>query len=120
MKYIVHQIHLTKEQQNAVEDYAEKHNNYPDFYKAYLDTKFDTERKPQAQAVREAWKMYEPVATVDAQHCEQAFVKGNNGLMFPIDGKQPHSISVGDILEDENGIFRVCSSVGFMKVEVGE
>lgn len=58
------------------------------------------------------------VADVDASGLEQAFVVGNMGPEEKLTRHQTmSSISVGDVLVDEDGLAHVCDHVGWREVD---
>jgi hypothetical protein len=61
---------------------------------------------------------YEQTATIDTDDLDRAFEYGNIGPQEKIIGQLFHSLSVGDILEMEDGTFHMINSIGFAKVAV--
>lgn len=106
MNYAVFQINLTNEQVNEVNT----SKDYPAFYKAYLDTTF----RPTQESVLAARGMYEQVAVIEAADLEGVFHIGNMGPEEKITRLAPmHSVSVGDVVVDEDGNAFVVASFGF-------
>ena len=95
-KYTVYQINLTKAQHDEV-NASEK---YPEFYNKYLDTRMS----PTADSIMAARDMYKPVAIIEAVHAEHVYTISNNGQEDAIERLAPmHSVSIGDVLVDQNG-----------------
>jgi hypothetical protein len=102
MKYTVHQINLSDDQFNAHRD-------------AYLDTTF----RPTVESIIAARGLYAPVAEITADSLSQVFDIGNIGPESSIKRLAPmHSISVGDVIVDENGHAVFVAPVGFVRVDV--
>jgi len=109
MKYTVKQINLTDAQVNEVNS----SESYPEFYKKYLDTIM----RPTAEAIKAAYDMYEVVAKITADSLEGVFEAGNIGPEEKIERIAPmHSVSVGDIVADEDGREYFVASFGFQEV----
>ena len=108
MKYKIHQINLTNEQVNEVNS----SDSYPKFYTTYLDTTF----RPTPEAILNAINdgMYKPVAYIEADSHDGVYHIGNIGPEDKIERLDTmHSISVGDIIEDERGDVVYVDSFGF-------
>ncbi len=103
MKYTVHQINLSDEQFSTLRD-------------VYLDTTF----KPTDEAIIRARGLYKPVAIINATSLDDVFLIGNNGLNHPKIKKldQMHSVSVGDVIVDENGHAVYVAPMGFKSLNV--
>ena len=111
MKYTVHQINLTDEQVNEVNS----SDTYPAFYTTYLNTTF----RPQSDAILDAINagMYKPVAVIEADDHNGVFHIGNLGPEDKIERlDQMHSVSVGDIIEDDKGDIVYVDSCGFGEI----
>jgi len=88
---------------------------YPE-YKISLNVKFRG-----GSRAWESWMFehYGLVCEIEAEDLNGVFHIGNMGPEEKITRIAPmHSISVGDIIEDENGVFHMVDSVGFSQVEV--
>jgi len=89
---------------------SEAHKNlYPDTPFSYGMGKFD----PVANI-----KHYEHVANLDASDLNEAFQIGNIGPEEAYTRFKPmHSVSVGDILVDDEGTVSIVAGTGFDKLE---
>jgi hypothetical protein len=102
MKYTVHQINLSDEQFSTLRD-------------VYLDTTF----KPTDVAIIRARGLYAPVAEITADSLNQVFDIGNIGPESSIKRLAPmHSVSVGDVIVDENGRAVYVAPMGFKSLDV--
>ena len=111
MKYTVHQINLTDEQVDEVNS----SDTYPAFYTTYLNTTF----QPRSDAILDAINagMYKPVAYIEADDHNGVFHIGNLGPEDKIERlDQMHSVSVGDIIEDDKGDIVYVDSCGFGEI----
>lgn len=107
MKYTIHQIVLTDADIRAVND-------------GETVAKFDAQRDSMHGRIVDHG-FYEAVATIETVTSiglEEVFNIGNvgNEQVTVLDGKRMHSITVGDIIEDENGGRFVVAGIGFEKV----
>lgn len=113
MKYTVYQINLTKEQIDQVNTL----DSYPEFYKKYMAVTF----KPSAADVKAAYDMYNKVAEITAYDLNDLFMIGNifEGFEDQINRLAPmRSVSVGDIIVDENDRAVFVSPIGFTPVQL--
>lgn len=111
MRYEIRQINLTDEQINEVNA---ANGVYPKFYSKYLNTTF----RPTADAILDAIDMYETVAYIEADSLEGVFNIGNMGPESSIERiRRMHSLSVGDIVIDEDGKWFFVDSFGFGEIE---
>jgi len=106
MRYEIKQINFT----DAQVDEINKSDGNVDYYKQYLKTMC----MPTVEAIKDANDLYKTVAFIDAQDLEQVFEIGNIGPEYKIERISPmHSLSVGDIIVDEDGVHRYVDSFGF-------
>jgi len=84
---------------------------YP-LVKAYLDCSVFGSEKWSA----EYFKHFLPTAKLDVVNLDHAFEVGNIGPQESIEGFLDHSVSVGDILELEDGSLHMVDSIGFTRV----
>lgn len=102
MKYTVHQINLSDDQFNAHRE-------------TYLNTTFH----PTDMAIIAARGLYGPVAEITADSLNQVFDIGNIGPESSIKRLAPmHSVSVGDVIVDENGHAFYVAPMGFKSLDV--
>lgn len=102
MKYTVYQINLSDDQ-------------YKVHREAYLNTIF----KPTENAIIKARDLYKRVAEITADSLNQVFEIGNVGPEFNIKRIAPmHSISVGDVILDENGDAFFVAPFGFKSIDI--
>jgi hypothetical protein len=102
MKYTVHQINLSDDQFNAHRD-------------TYLNTTFH----PTNESILAARGLYAPVAEINALSLNQVFDIGNIGPESKITRLAPmHSISVGDVIVDEDGHAVYVAPFGFNSLDV--
>lgn len=91
-------------------------DTYPEFYVDYLDVV----NKPNQERIEKARYLYQTVGFIDAENVDKVFMKGNVWDGFEDDVKHVgvgmHSISVGDLLIDENDVCVVVSGLGFEKI----
>lgn len=114
MNFTVHQIQIARDVYNQVnslghEGAAEK---FPE-YRAYMDTMFRGSKgyKPEYA------EFYAPVCVIEADNLNRVFDIGNIGPEERIKRLAPmHSISVGDIIEDEQGVRVMVNSMGFGEI----
>jgi hypothetical protein len=107
MKYQVKQINFSAEQHNHINS----SKTYPDYYTKYLDTL----QKPSKENVNDALTsyLYNHVADIEATSVEDAFRVSNLGVEDQITRHlSMHSLSVGDILIDENCVHTVIDRYG--------
>ena len=114
MRFTVHQIQIADsvyDQVNALghEGAAEK---FPE-YRAYMDTMFRGSKGYKS----EYGKFYAPVCVIEADNLNRVFDIGNIGPEERIQRIAPmHSVSVGDIIEDEQGVRHMVDNFGFEEI----
>ncbi len=110
----VHQIVLTTPQVNQVNMASRNNEPVPEFYPAYLDATFVKIEKAQELG------LYNHVADVSTDDLEVGFAVMNR--WSEVDEKMVrrhadlHSMSVGDIVEKEDGSKWLCTSFGFTQI----
>lgn len=109
MKYSIFQINFSRKEYNEIDGMRDPRGNHPK-YKAYTATMFEE---------FEAGKgYYTKVAEIEANDLEHVFHIGNMGPEEKITRlDRMHSISVGDIVVDGNGIQWGVEGVGFKELE---
>lgn len=111
MRYEIRQINLTDKQ---IDEVNASKGDYPEFYSKYLRTSFG----PTADTIWDAIDMYETVAYIEADSLEGVFHIGNIGPESSIERiRQMHSLSVGDIVIDEDGKWFFVDTFGFGEIE---
>ena len=106
MKYSIYQINLTDEQIDEI--------NSSDVLPDYYVRRCATTLSPSVAAIEAASDLYEKVAVIEADDLNGVFQIGNIGPEENIERiKGMHSISVGDVIEDEDGIKCFVASFGF-------
>lgn len=99
MKYSVYQINLTDEQ-------------YED--KVILETYRSVSFGCSVESVMAAKPLYSKVCVIEANDLEEVFTIGNIGPENRIQRIAPmHSVSVGDVIVDTNGMASICMPMGF-------
>ena len=113
MKYKLYQIRLTDAEVDMINDKG--HNSVPK-QKAKLDIQFgDNEGLQASEAFNNGF--YDHVSNITAMDLEDVFHVGNMGPEENIERFLPmHSVSVGDIVEDQLGHKSVVASFGFKDV----
>ena len=113
MKYKLFQIHLTDAEYNKVN--AEGHDSVPKQI-TKLDMSFSKDTGALAKkAMNNNW--YTHVSNITADSIEKVFEVGNIGPEENIESLAPmYSVSVGDVVENENGDQFVCASFGWKEV----
>ena len=113
MKFKLYQIHLTEAEYNKVN--AEGRDSVPKHI-AHLDMSFSEDTGALAKkAMDNNW--YTHVSNITADSIEGVFKVGNIGPEENIERLAPmHSVSVGDVVENENGDQFVCASFGWKEV----
>jgi len=109
MKYDIYQINLTNEEYDAVNSMANPHNDH---------AKFIASRNVAMEEFEKGKEFYTKVAEIEANDLEHVFHIGNMGpeeLITRLD--RMHSLSVGDIVVDGNGIQWGVASIGFTEVQ---
>ena len=114
MKYKVYQIHLTDAEVDKIN--AEGHDSVPK-HKLKLDMSFNDDPGHLA-GVGLGMGYYDHVANIEADDLEGVFHIGNMGPEEKIERlRDMHSLSVGDVVEDESGGRHVVAKFGFEKVD---
>jgi len=104
--YSVMQLKITNEEREKLNATLARGDIYPAWYQTRLDIMFS----PTADAIYDAWHLYEESAHITAKDCDEVFEIGNVGPEECIERKgQMHSISVGDVIVDTN-----CNSAWFV------
>ncbi len=114
MKYAVYQISYTDSDIDAIN--AEQPNAA---YTAKRDMQFDFGGKGIANMAEKAFYegLYTGVALIEADSLDQVFEIGNMGPESKITRlSRMSSVSVGDLIEDEDGNRHVVASFGFKEV----
>lgn len=107
MIYSIYQIRLS----DSVVNRINSGENVPE-YTAYLDSTFGKYEKAMEL------NMYSKVAEISANSLDEVFEIGNIGPEDRIKRIRPmHSVSVGDMIEDESGKRVIVDRVGFKDVE---
>jgi len=124
MKYKIFQINLTDDEIDTI-NAAGDHNAVPK-NKLRLDImtismlKHETSfGKPVGHLVKEAFEKgyYEHVSNITADSLEGVFHVGNMGPEENIERFLPmHSLSVGDVVEDAEGVRHMVASFGFEEI----
>lgn len=114
MKFTVHQIQIKRSVYDQVNSlgHEEAAQQFPE-YRAYMDTMFRGSKgyKPEYAS------FYAPVCVIEADNLNRVFDIGNIGPEECIQRLAPmHSISVGDIIEDETGVRHMVNSFGFKEI----
>lgn len=116
MSYKVYQLKIDRSVYDYVNEvgHSKAAEVYPE-YKISMDVRFEGSEK------WESWMFnhFGLVCEIDAQDLEDVFHIGNMGPEEKIvRHDRMHSVSVGDIIEDENGVFHMVDGFGFNQVEV--
>ena len=113
MKYEIYQIHLT----DAQIDEVNSSNEIPAYYQhklAVTNPFYDDPAEKQIKDVENAAYLYSHVSNIEAANLDGVFHIGNMGPEENIERLAPmFSVSVGDIIGDENGTASVVASFGF-------
>ena len=115
MKFTVHQIQIDRSVYNEVNRLGHEAaaDQFPE-YRAYMDTSFMGSKRYRA----EYSQYYKPVCEIEAPNLNRVFDIGNIGPEESITRLLPmHSISVGDIIEDEQGVRHIVDSFGFKEIQ---
>ncbi len=115
MKFTVHQIQIADTVYNEVNRLGHEAaaQQFPE-YRAYMDTSFMGSRRYKPEYA----EFYRPVCTIEAANLNRVFDIGNIGPETSITRLAPmHSISVGDIIEDEAGVKFIVDSFGFKEIQ---
>lgn len=113
MIYKIFQINLTDAEIDAI-NAAGDHGAVPK-NKLRLDIEM-SHGKPVGDLVKEAFEKgyYEHVSNITADSLEGVFHVGNMGPEENIERFKPmHSVSVGDVVLDQDGMFHMVASFGF-------
>jgi len=116
-KFKLYQIHTTKEEDDLIN--AEGHDAVPK-HKMHLDMTFRKQEDTGAIA-KQAFDLgyYSHVSNIIAKSFEGVFSVGNMGPESQIErfaDCSMYSVSVGDIVEDEDGNKSVVAGMGFKEV----
>ena len=114
MLYTVYQIQIDRGVYNEVNRLGHEAaaEQFPE-YRAYMDTSFMGSKRYKSEYI----KFYKPVCTIEAANLNRVFDIGNIGPEESITRLAPmHSISVGDIIEDEQGVKVIVDSFGFKEI----
>ena len=115
MLFTVYQIQITDSVYNEVNRLGHEAaaQQYPE-YRAYMDCLF----RGSAKYKQEYSEYYVPVCTIEAANLNCVFDIGNIGPEESITRLAPmHSISVGDIIEDEQGNKVMVDNWGFGEIQ---
>lgn len=111
--YKIWQINLTDAEIDAINE-AGDHGAVPkNMLRMKIEMSFG---KPVGDLVKEAFEKgyYEHVSNITADSLEGVFHVGNMGPEENIERFAPmHSLSVGDLVLDENGMYHMVASFGF-------
>ena len=116
MKYKIFQINLTDDEIDTI-NAAGDHGAVPK-NKLRLDIEMSF-GKPVGHLVKEAFEKgyYEHVSNITADSLEGVFNVGNMGPEENIERFLPmHSLSVGDVVEDAEGVRHMVASFGFEEI----
>ncbi len=114
MLYTVHQIQIDRSVYDEVNRLGHEAaaEQFPE-YRAYMDTSFRGSKRYKPEYAQ----FYKPVCTIEAANLNRVFDIGNIGPETSITRLLPmHSISVGDIIEDERGVKVMVDSYGFKEI----
>ena len=123
MKYTVHQINLTDDEVGEIRRVGGATGEYPDFYQRYINTTMvNAPEDVYAAWVYAAWHAddYTPACHIEADSLDDVFEIGNIGPEKRIERLGVmHSVSVGDVVEDETGKYHCVTPIGFKAIERG-
>jgi len=105
MKYTVHQINLTDEQVDEI------NGMFEGLVEGFCQ-----------KVVEDAWHAgdYAPACHIEADSLDDVFEIGNIGPEKRIERLGVmHSVSVGDVVEDETGKYHCVTPIGFKAIERG-
>jgi len=107
MKFTVHQFVLTDYMINEINDSEDR----PAFYEQYMNVTW----KPTSESILAARKYFKKVCSIEAHSLGEVFEIGNIGPEHKIDrtGVPMHSVSVGDVIVDEDGHAVFVDKIGF-------
>ena len=115
MLFTVYQIQIDRSVYDRVNELGHERaaEAYPE-YRAYMDCSFRGSTKYKAEYA----EYFKPVCTIRAANLNRVFDIGNIGPEEYITRLLPmHSISVGDIIEDEQGRKVMVDSFGFGEIQ---
>jgi hypothetical protein len=116
MPYKVYQLKIATRVYDYVNEvgHAEAAVKFPE-WKVSMDVRFQGSAKWEPSM----FAYFSPVCEIDAGDLEEVFDIGNIGPEEKIThiGRM-HSISVGDIIQDQSGEFHMVDNVGFTKIQV--
>jgi hypothetical protein len=113
-KFTVHQISIDRSVYDHVNElgHDQAAAQYPQ-YRAYLDTTCYGSKR----YIAEYAQFYKRVCIIDAKDLDDVFKIGNIGPEQSITRLAPmHSVSVGDIIEDQSGTRYMVDSFGFNEI----
>jgi hypothetical protein len=88
-------------------------------FAAHRETYLNTTFRPTEESILAARGLYKPVAYIQAESLGLVFDIGNIGPEKYIERLAPmHSISVGDVIVNENGEAHFVAPVGFVRIDV--
>ena len=114
MKYKLHQIHLTSSEVDLINSTGDHNSVEKQKFKLNMSA-----NENAGEVAKQAWDkgFYTHVSNITATDLENVFEVGNIGPEESIERIAPmYSVSVGDIVEDENGTMSVVASQGFKDV----
>ena len=112
--FSVWQINLTDEQ---IDEVNNSRDETPEFYNKYTMTTFN----PTVDRIKDAIDMYEKVAVIEADDLEGVYRASNLGEEDRIERlARMHSVSVGDLIETEDGKFFYVDTFGFSELPYDE
>lgn len=114
--YKIYQINLTDDEIDTINAAGSHHAVPKNVLRLDINMSFG---KPVGHLVKEAFEKgyYEHVSNITADSLEGVFHVGNMGPEENIERFAPmHSLSVGDVVEDADGIRHMVASFGFDKV----
>ncbi len=114
MQFTVLQIQIERSVYDRVNELGHEAaaQQYPE-YRAYMDTMF----KGSLGYKPEYGEYYKPVCIIEAPNLNRVFDIGNIGPEESITRlAQMHSVSVGDIIVDPNGVRVMVNSMGFKEI----
>ena len=113
-KYKIFQVKLTKEQIASISN--EDNTPVPDWYKDYIDTTM----YPDHRKVSKALYLYSHVGNITAKDLNDVYHVGNDPFDNPAveylsnpSGRNMHSLTVGDVVEDPDGKKYFVNFAGF-------
>lgn len=114
--YKIYQINLTDDEIDTINAAGSHHAVPKNVLRLDINMSYG---KPVGHLVKEAFEKgyYEHVSNITADSLEGVFHVGNMGPEENIERLLPmHSLSVGDVVEDADGVRHMVASFGFDKV----